>query len=279
MPALPPNTPALLSGIAAILSAIAWPLLIAAVLFWFRRQVRQFVTAAVAIAETASKVRIWQVEFDRDVKQELAQTETSALAHMTHYTIPEELLGTPIPKSEIQAATRVRSLLAEAPDGSVRAVVLESIRQRLYDFAQEYETTRANMPASPERTRAMNAVAAKMRTLALAADPFLDELHSSDSPGRRLAAICILELAPDMNYVDWLAQRMASDQPFLFFHASVALLSAVRKYGQLQRAKLQSAIEKALKTVEGYGEARDANTIRTLTLALSELEVPPAAIG
>ena len=277
MPALPANTPALLSGLAAVLSAIAWPLLLGAILIWFRKPARQFVAAAVLIAETASKVRIWQIEFDRDVKEELAQSESSALSHVTHYTIPEEALGSPIPKAEVQAATRVRTLLSDAPDDTVRNSVLESIRQRLYDFALEYETTRANMPSGPDRTRAMNAVAAKMRTLALAADPFLDELHNSDSPGRRLAAVSILQLAPDLEYIDWLAERMAVEQPFIFFHASVALLSAVRKYGQSQAPKLKVAIEKSLKTIESYGEQRDANTIRTLTLALSELEVPSAA--
>jgi hypothetical protein len=277
MPQLPPNAPALLTGIAAVLSAVAWPVLIGAVLIWFRRPVRQFVTAAVLISETASKVRIWQIEFDRDVKQELAHSESTALAHLTHYTIPEEFLSSPIPKGEIQAATRVRTLLAEAPDDSVRSGVMASIRQRLYDFAQEYETTRANMPSGTERTRAMNGVAAKMRTLALAADPFLHELHDSDSPGRRLAAVCILQLAPNLDYIDWLAQRMGTEQPFIFFHASVALLSAVRKYGQTQATKLKGAIEKSLQTIESYGDARDANTIRTLTLALSELEAPPSA--
>ena len=167
------------------------------------------------------------------------------------------------------------TLVDEAPPGSVRAEIQESIRQRMLRFAKEYESTRAAMHAGPERTRAMNAIAAKMRTLALAADPFVDELAADkDSPGKRLAAICILQLAPSMEWVNWLADRMKVEQPFVFFHASVALLSAVRKYGVQQGDTLKAAIERALAQVNSFGENADKNTVRSLTLALSELESP-----
>jgi hypothetical protein len=121
----------------------------------------------------------------------------------------------------------------------------------------------------------MNAIAAKMRTLALAADPFTAEFAGdNDSPGKRLAAICILQLTPSMEWVDWLADRMKVEQPFVFFHASVALLSAVRKYGLQQHDTLKAAIERSLAQVNTFGEKSDRNTVRSLTLALSELESP-----
>ncbi len=273
---LPPlERPEVLGGIAAILSAIAWPLLLGGVLYFFRKQLGELLTSVVGIAASSGKVKIWQVEFDRTVEAQLDESETLAREHKTTYTIPDRQLGATIPPAEVQAANRVRSLLDKAPETSVRHEVLDSIRSRMLNFAQEYETTRAGMPSGPERTNAMNAIAAKMRTLALAADPFLEEFHAdTGSPGKRLAAICILQLAPDMKYVPWLADRMGVEQPFLFFHASVALLRAVRGYGTLHRDELRIALERSLATVNRYGEQRDQNTVRTLTLALSELETP-----
>jgi len=263
--------PGILTGIAAILSAIAWPTLVAVVLYWFRRPIGSLVSTAVGIAASSSKVKIWQIEFDRDVQQQLDETSHEALSRLP--SISEQQIGSPIPHSEVQAATRVRSLVDEAPPGSVRSEIQESIRQRMLGFAKEYESTRAAMHAGPDRTRAMNAIAAKMRTLALAADPFLEELaRDNDSPGRRLAAICILQLVPHLDWVPWLADRMAVEQPFVFFHASVALLSAVRKYGAQQQELLRSAIDRSLAQVQSFGENYDKNTVRSLTLALSELE-------
>jgi hypothetical protein len=260
-----------LNGIAAILSAIAWPTLVAVVLYWFRRPIGSLVTTAVGIAASSSKVKIWQIEFDRDLQQQLDETSHEALSRLPSVT--EQQIGTPISHSEVQAATRVRSLVDEAPPGSVRSDIQESIRQRMLGFAKEYESTRAAMHSGPERTRAMNAIAAKMRTLALAADPFLDELaRDNDSPGRRLAAICILQLVPHADWVPWLADRMSAEQPFVFFHASVALLSAVRKYGAQQHDLLKAAINRALAQVQSFGDNCDKNTVRSLALALSELE-------
>ena len=265
--------PEMLIGIAAILSAVAWPILVGVLLYWFRRPIENLVATAVGIAASSSKVKIWQVEFDRDVQQQLESSAHEALSRQP--SISEHQLGSPIPQAEVQAAARVRALIDEAPAGSVRREIQDSIRLRMLGFAKEYESTRAAMHAGPDRTRAMNAITAKMRTLALAADPFLEELASErDSPGQRLAAICILQLVPSSEWVPWLADRMGVEQPFVFFHASVALLSAVRKYGAAQQESLKAAILRALAQVNSFGEHCDKNTVRSLTLALSELENP-----
>ncbi len=139
-------------------------------------------------------------------------------------------------------------------------------------FAQEYETTRASMRAGPERTRAMNAVVAKMRALALAADLFLDEFMAADSPGRRLAAICILQLKPEMRALPWLTDRMRQEQPFVFFHAAVALLNTARRFSLTDQSALSAALRSALAQVQSFGPKADVNTVRLLTLAISELE-------
>jgi hypothetical protein len=139
--------PAILTGIAAILSAIAWPTLIAVILYWFRKPIEQLVTAAVGIAASSSKVKIWQIEFDRDVQEQLDATSHEALSRVP--SISEQQLGSPIPPAEVRAAAHVRTLVDEAPPGSVRAEIQDSIRQRMLRFAKEYESTRAAMHAGP----------------------------------------------------------------------------------------------------------------------------------
>jgi hypothetical protein len=62
------------------------------------------------------------------------------------------------------------------------------IRDQLVGFANEYERIRATMPSGDERTRRMEVVVAKMRTLSIAGYPLLDDFSKSSSPGQRLAA-------------------------------------------------------------------------------------------
>ena len=267
----------MLSGIAAICSAVAWPVLIGFVLLLFRRQAIDLLQAAVGVATGATRFRIWQIEFDRDVNQQVAQSESAALREppVTASAVAAETkTAANIPSGEVAAAARVRSLLDAAPNTTMRKEMEGAVRARMLGFAQEYETTRSAMPAGPNRTRAMNGVVAKMRTMALAADFLLDELMAAaGSPGRRLAAICILQMKPELRTVPWLADRMRLEQPFVFFHAAVALLNAVRRFGASDRAVLAPALDRARSQVQSFGENADANTVRTLTLASSELEV------
>jgi uncharacterized protein (DUF1810 family) len=141
------------------------------------------------------------------------------------------------------------------------------------EFAREYDATRANLKPGPHRTSAMNAILAKMRTLALAAKPLLREFaNDASSPGSRLAAIAILQLAPRLDYLSWLVDRMKFEQPFLLFHASLALHSAVHAFGPADAAKLKDAVEEALRIVKSFtGGPPDRNTIDTLEQALAEL--------
>jgi hypothetical protein len=166
---------------------------------------------------------------------------------------------------EIEAAARV-SRIAESAD-------LSDIRARLLEFAREYEATRSNMKPGPERTRAMNGIVAKMRTISMAATPLLGELaNDQTSPGKRLAALAILQLSPDVNYLKWLVERMTVEQPFVFFHASLAILAMVRRYGTQAQDELMKAIKQSLDSVQSFsGGPPDRNTIEVLRTAQSEL--------
>ena len=276
------DLPGTLSAIAAICSAVVWPVLIGLVLWWFREPAGELLKAAVGVAEGSTRFKIWQIEFDRDMQQQLSRSETAAMvlpvvapAPVTASAEPTANAATQaaatIPPTELRAATGVRSLLESAPNSTLRKAAEAAIKTRMLGFAQEYETVRASRHAGPDRTRAMNAVVAKMRTLALAADLYLDEWMTADTPGRRLAAICILQMKPELRTVPWLVERMRAEQPFVFFHASVALLNAVRRFGPSERAALGPALRDALAAVQKFGEKADSNTVRSLVLAQSEL--------
>lgn len=285
----PPEAAGVLTGVAAICSAVVWPLLIGLILWWFREPAAELLKAAVGVAEGATRFKIWQIEFDRDVQQQVSQSEAAALgapvaAHaqgiygesaannLTGASDATQSAAT-IPSGEVAAAARVRSLLDAAPNSTLRRTMEDTIKARMLSFAQEYETVRSSMHSGPERTRAMNGIVAKMRTLALATDLFLDEfMQSPTSPGRRLAGICILQMKPEMRSVPWLVERMRVEQPFVFFHASVALLNAVRRFGHAEAPTLGVSLRAALAQVQSFGPNADANTVRSLTLALSELE-------
>ena len=283
----PGDVAGVLSGVASICAAVVWPVLIGLILFGFRQEASELLKAAVGIAEGATRFKIWQIEFDKDVQQQVAQSESAALhapilAAAPHFATAETQnnaernatqAAATIPSSEVAAATGVLSLLDAAPNTSLRKSAETAIKARMLDFAQEYETLRASMHAGADRTRAMNGVVAKMRTLALAADLYLDEwMQAASSPGKRLAAICILQMKPTMQAVPWLVERMRVEQPFVFFHASVALLNTVRRFGSSEKGPLSDALGAALAQVQSFGENADANTIRALTLAQSELE-------
>jgi hypothetical protein len=121
---------------------------------------------------------------------------------------------------QLQAAERMEQVAAQTD--------LWVIRHQVQVFAREYERLRVTIPASDQRTRRMEVIATKMRTLALASAPFLPELGNSGSLGERLAAVMIVQVSPRADYLKWLAERWAVEQPFRGYHAAVARLVAVR---------------------------------------------------
>ena len=253
----PPRAPSssfaeYVGAIAVLAQALAWPLLFGILVVTQRRSLERLVGALIDVIQYSHHLKLGNmidVEVDRSAKE--AQSREAPAVEVT-------------PK-EIETAARV-GRMAESSDPS-------AIRGRMLEFAREYEATRSSMKPGPERTRAMNAIAAKMRTLAIAATPFLHELaHDEDSPGKRLAALAILQLAPDLSYLDWLVERMSREQPFLLFHASLALLAMVRYFGARSRKDLETAVQKSLAIVQSFkGGPPDRNTVETLQIAQAEL--------
>jgi hypothetical protein len=120
----------------------------------------------------------------------------------------------------------------------------------------------------------MNEVAAKMRALSLASRPLLTTLMSGQTAGERLAAICILQVAPEFEYFDWLIDRVKNEEePFVFFQASFGVLEMVKAGAYPDKAKVKEAVEDSLVKISGFkGGIPDQSTIDVLNMALSLLE-------
>jgi len=147
---------------------------------------------------------------------------------------------------------------------------LESARLNLVSLVHEYEKIRRIMSWGRERTQKMGAVFARMRAMAASTHPLLPSLAVSDSAGERLAAIAILLEIPRLEYVDWLAERPALEKAFVGYHATLALLQAVRELGREAPAKLHDALLAARKGAASMTQP-DPNQLRTLDNALAEL--------
>ncbi|MGA9673408.1 MAG: hypothetical protein WBQ94_29730 [Terracidiphilus sp.] len=174
-----------------------------------------------------------------------------------------------IPKSQIQAAREVSKKLQDSPLSDWRATNV--VQDQLFSLIKDYERIREDMGAGPARTKRMNEVAAKMRTLSLAAQPLLRSLTSGQTAGERLAAICILQVAPETGFFSWLIERLKSEnQAFMLFQASVAVLNLVKAQKYLNGANVRKEIAGALEHVKNFeGGTPDPNTIDVLNESLS----------
>jgi hypothetical protein len=137
-----------------------------------------------------------------------------------------------------QSPTELASQLAQQREN----VETLGVRQQIAALAQEYEQIRATMDAGDTRTRKMEGIASRMRSLALGAHTLVPELAASSSPGHRLAAVTMLQAVPKPEFLTWLAQRLSIEKPFVGYHAALALLSSVRALRLTHSDKLRAAL-------------------------------------
>ena len=258
-----------LSEITKLLAVIIWPATLLICVLTQRQRIGRILSALTLLAESANKIKIWQVEVEKTVENSINDEVKKAAAQAQPHAAPE------IPKNEALAAARVETLIASVTNQPARDNLTESVRQKMLALAQEYETTRATMPSGKDRTGAMNAVVARMRTLAIAAKPFLREFSENrSSPGIRLSAIVILQISPDARYIEWLGQRYTQETPFIFYQTAVALMQAVRDIGAQNRDQLGRVILSAIGIVESFRDGEpDRNTLSVLRSALKAVEV------
>jgi len=142
-------------------------------------------------------------------------------------------------------ATPSQFLAAAQVEQLVSSKEVVAVRQQLLELAREYEAIRATISPGHERTRKMEIVVAKMRTLALAGYPLLDEFAGSQSAGERLVAITMLQVKPNIKYLQWLSTRLGEEKPFVGYQSGLALLYAVRTLASSHREELLGAVQEA----------------------------------
>jgi hypothetical protein len=127
---------------------------------------------------------------------------------------------------------------------------ISTVKEQLDTLAAEYSSIRLTMNRSTARTRDMEGVVSRLKTLALAGYPLLARYAAAETPGERLVAIAMLEVVPDAGFVSWLAERFEVEaQPFVQYHAGLALLAAGRGLGVADRPQIKAAVQRAMTTL------------------------------
>lgn len=237
-----------LKAIADLIGAVAWPIAAMVFVVLFRKQLIAFIGGV-------ESVKVFGAEIFLKVKRELDQSAKEAADATGLSSAPSE--------REVSRAAIVETLLSGSD--------IDIVRKQAMELATEYDRTRHSMPPGDERTRQMEIVVSKMRTIGRAFFPLRHEFASSASPGQRLMTIAALQVEPDYDMLDWAADRIGSEKPFVGYHALVALLSAARG----PSAKLQlSAIEAAVRRARQYEGAigRDTDRRRILESIESSLK-------
>ena len=171
---------------------------------------------------------------------------------------------------EVGTIVDPNSLFARPPEPQVSSSGDQVAKLQIDTLARAYQELRKSMLPSNDRTRKMEIIAAKMRAVTCEAYFLLDYLAKNPAPGCRLAAASFLEVKPNVEYLDWLAERLAPEKPFVGYHAALALIAAVRVLGKRYHEDLKKAIEKALKLLGSGLEGTDRAA--ALKIALRELQ-------
>jgi hypothetical protein len=146
---------------------------------------------------------------------------------------------------------------------------LATVRQQVYEASAEYQALRDTMPSGDQRTRRMEVVASRLRTLAQSVYPILPELVESAQPGHRLAAVCTLQAIPTVGYLDWLAERVCAEKPFIGYHAALGLLDAARILSDDHLDQVATAVDRA----EACSSRLRPDADRATTLAYTRQEL------
>jgi len=215
-------TPEMIKAIAELVSAVAWPLIVLLLVLSQKRAVSSLLSNLGSLTLPGGVEAKLRSRVEKETEAILKEDPKAA----------ERLT-----ERQLLAAEKIQRLSVDSD--------ISTIRRQITELAKEYERTRASMSSGDERTRRMEIITTKMRTLSLAALPLLEELRSSDSPGSRLAAIAILQVTPNIEYVDWLAERLNVEKPFIGYHAAVALEVAARIIDRKHQERIGTAINQS----------------------------------
>lgn len=181
-------------------------------------------------------------------------------------------------------ASEIGALVSESPSSLAKPsadpgqrhpfdLSLDLVRGQVRSYAHLYEKTRQRMQPSNDRTQRMDEIFQKMRNLATASYPLLDELAGSPSPGERLAAVAILQEFADEQYLPFLVKLVGSEKPFVGYNAARALRFAVASLNPHAYPQLLDAIHEAQVGLSSASIGSDSDrqsVLRTAELELTE---------
>jgi len=176
-------------------------------------------------------------------------------------------LSNAIAKSLLQKTQQKKKKATEK-----RASQEEGIEELLL-LAKEYEEVRKKMPSGNPRTKVMENIVSKMKSLMN--DPLsnLEAWTTSTSAGERLLAIAKLQKFPNTEYLNWLAEHVGdSEKPFIGYHSTVALYISSRTFGKENKSVVEKTLKKAQANIDRY-EFKDPNQVEVLKSALNELKI------
>ena len=145
------------------------------------------------------------------------------------------------------------------------------MRDQIRVYAHLYERIRQRMLPSHDRTQRMEEVFKKMRKIATASYPLLDELANSPSPGERLGAVAILQVFANQRYLPFLVKLVGSEKPFVGYHAIRALQFAVGAIDPMAHHILLEAIVDARDALKSASVGFDTDRQTVLRAAEKEL--------
>jgi hypothetical protein len=228
----------LLNAVAALLHAVAWPFVFILVALVFRKPITELLRNLKSVSAVGITLAT-QLAEKVEKESEALEGEVEALrgAHPK-----DEDAAKKVTEKQVEAAVRVERL--------VRRTDPLAAKEEMRSLALEYDWLREVLPSGDARSRRLDSLVLKMRTLALACRPFLREFVESSSPGERLAAVAILQVAPDPAYVEWLVRRLTfNEQNYFVYQAAVALLQVVPRVEASKRPALAQVVRQVQETV------------------------------
>jgi hypothetical protein len=239
----------LITSIAALVGAVAWPLAIFLIIYVFRAELRSTLSKVPILLDRLRKASLpgLALELDR-----VADAEAACGTDKSGNITPRQ----------IEAATRIQT----------QEVDSQALLKELDRLCLEYDSLRLSLPSGEKRTRAMTRVIVKMRSLAPSVIDFLDAYKGSGSAGSRLAAIAMMQMVPRVADLAWLRDRFSTELPFLLYHAALALQNVANVSDTPAKKKqLRDVVKSALDTVKSFSGVPDQGTVEVLSTLLASL--------
>lgn len=142
---------------------------------------------------------------------------------------------------DIEAASAGDQFLRSAPHPG-DSKVLQSAVERLTRW---YDRRKGLMSPGDQIEEVMGEILAMLNDLPLDKLDLPKLYHLSVSDGERLAAIVSLQKYPDVQYLQWLSERLAVESTFLGCQAMVALRAAAQGLSVTELDRIEGAVQRA----------------------------------